>query len=355
MAGLSFGISENRIKKSILKNMDFVDGAFIANPTGDDTEHLAYIYTIDSGVEDCGWGRLTFDMEKEESGSVVVMAFASNDRAYEEVVLQDEDMGSKLVLAEQLGAVKAVNNNDVLLYEIEGRYLWLYVGYYGEKAKISNLRISAPGDTFMRAFPEVYREKNSFFHRFISIFSSIYDDFQGEIDKRAELLDIDKAPVELLVVYGKWLGIDLSGGYLDESTMRSFMKEAGELLRKKGTVECVSRICEIIVSQKPQVVERALLAKKSMTASDNYDKLYGTTDYDVSLVFTKEIDEERRNVLQYILVQFIPARIRFRIVSLESSGVLDSYIYLDENAVTFENKAGGLDSMITADGSIILE
>lgn len=354
MAGLSFGISENRIKKSILNNMEFVDGSFIANSTGKEDEHIAYIYTIDSGVEDCGWGRLTFDMEKEESGSVVIIAFASNNRYYEQIVM-GEDSGSKLVLAEQLEAVKAINNNDVLLYDIEGRYLWIYVGYYGEKAKISNIKITSPGDTFMNAFPEVYREKNSFFHRFISIFSSVYSDFQDEIDNRAELLDIDKAPIELLTIYGKWLGIDLSGGYLDEKIMRAFMKEAGELLRKKGTVECVSRICEIIVGQKPQVVERALLAKKSASASENYDKLYGTTDYDVSLVFTKEIDENQRGVLQYILVQFIPARIRFRIVSLENSGVLDSYIYLDENAYTFENKTGGLDSMIMADGSIILE
>ena len=52
----------------------------------------------------------------------------------------------------------------------------------GEGVSIGNIRVEAPGDNFMQTFPEVYREKNSFFHRYLSVYSSIYNDFQEKLD-----------------------------------------------------------------------------------------------------------------------------------------------------------------------------
>lgn len=354
MAGITFSITENRIKKSHLTGFCF-EGKTLTTTGGADSDHVVSMYTIDSGVADCKWGRLTYDIDKDEDGSCVFLACASNDRAYEDIFVKEGAWDEKLLVMERMAHVRVADQDDFLLYELEGRYLWLIVAYYGERAKISSIKIMAPGDNFMETFPEVYRERNSFFHRYISIFSTCNNTLQEYIDGSIANLDVEVAPHDLLLLYASWLGIDLKGDFLSDETLRVFMKEAGELLKKKGTVDCVTRISEIVTGQRPQVVERALLSQKSRSSEKNYDKLYGTTDFDVTLVFSNEIDEECRNVLKYILEQFVPARISIRIVALESSGVLDSYIYLDENAYTFENKTGSMDSMITADGSVILE
>ena len=156
----------------------------------------------------------------------------------------------------------------------------------------------------METFPSVYRERDGFFHRFLSIYSSIYNDFEQEIDDLPRLLDPETAQVEMLPVYGQWLGIDLSGDYLTEEMMRTFVREGYKLNRMKGTKRAIERILEIILREKAIVIEhnqvKSRLEEEEMEIPDNFRK---KGIYDVTVLVKRHLTEELRHQILFRIMR----------------------------------------------------
>lgn len=356
MAGIRYSVKQNRLKKALLEGMLLGEDNCLS--TEDSCEsHFIVLPALDSGVEDCPWGRLRFDLELPENCICYLYTAAANTRRGEEVFLDEQkSLMDKKRMVEALRGLCFINKPDVLLYEITGRYLWIMIEIIGAGVKIANIRAEAPGDNFMQTFPEVYRSKNSFFHRYLSIFSSIYNDFQEKLDERQELLPVESAPLPLLELYARWLGIDVDGGYLGEDILRQLLREAPELLRRKGTRYCIERICDILLNEIPTIVERGLLQRYvRRQEEEQYNHLYGENPYDVTLMLEHHVEEKKREQLLHLLRQFKPVRSRIHVVFLEKSGLLDGHSYLDRNARTFTQNGGMLDEAQIADGTIILE
>lgn len=241
--------------------------------------------------------------------------------------------------------VEFVNKSDVLLYELEGRYLWIYIEVQGiGEGNISNLRITLPGDNFMKTFPEVYQDYGSFFHRYLSVFSSIYNDFQTDIEHIADKLDIDTAPAEMLPIFAGWLGVDVSGNFLGEVKLRSFVKEIYQLNRYKGTKQVLERLAQIVLEEKVLVGEKNMVEERTATKKQvNTITLYGKTPYDVTILVRNYVEEQKKSQLFFLLQQFVPIRCRLNIVYLQDNGVLDSYCYLDMNAKVYQKEQAILD------------
>lgn len=356
MAGIQYSIRQNRLKKALFQGMEMGDGDSVRSSEGGG-DHYFVLPLLDSGISDCPWGRLHFEMTLPENCVCYLYAAASNEKQGQEVMM---DAGSSLLdkkrLLQSFGGLRFINKPDVLLYEITGRYLWIMAEIIGENVSIRNIRAEAPGDNFMQTFPEVYREKNSFFHRYLSVYSSIYNDFQEKLDRRGELLPVETAPLRLLELYAKWLGIDVNGGYLGEETLRELLKEAPELLRRKGTKYCIERICEILLGEVPVIAERSQMQRYiRRNERKQYDALYGESAYDVTLLLKHYVEEKKKEQLLHLLSQFKPLRSRLHIVFLEPTGVLDEHSYMDQNAVTFTQDEGMLDAAQITDGTIILQ
>lgn len=356
MAGIKYTIRQNRLNKALFQGMKLEADGSVHTEETEDSSYLV-LPLLDSGVEDCPWGRLHFELALEENSVCYLYVASCNARTGQEMMLDASvPLLEKKHLLQSLGGLQFINKPDVLLYEITGRFLWIVVEVLGEKAALWNIQVEAPGDNFMQTFPEVYREKNSFFHRYLSIYSSLYNDFQEKLDSRGELLPIEKAPMELLEVYARWMGIDVNGGYLGEETLRALLKEAPELLRRKGTKYCVERICNILLGETPIIAERSQMQRYiRRDQRAQYDALYGDSPYDVSLFLKNYVEEKKKEQLLHLLGQFKPLRSRLHIVFLEPAGVLDEHSYLDENAVTFTQEEGVLDVAQIADGTIVLQ
>jgi phage tail-like protein len=184
----------------------------------------------------------------------------------------------------------------------------------------------------------------------------MYNDFQEKLDHREELLDPEKAPEERLVLYAHWMGLELTGGYLDTEVLRTLVREAGELNRRKGTKSCIERICQIMLGETPKIVERSLLQRYVRTDNEEQiNRLYGDSPFDVTLMIRTPVDEQKKKQLLLLLNQFKPVRSRLRMVYLQESGVLDGHTYLDQNALTFTQSDGVLDAGQLSDGTIVLQ
>lgn len=355
MAGIHYSIKSSRLKEASLFGMELTAGDRIRSR--EEGDHYAFLPVLDSGVEDCPWGRMCFDLQLPENCVCYLYVAASNEKERWDLELRAQSgLYEKKKVLQQMRGLRFINKGDVLLYEIEGRYLWILFEIIGEGVSVGDIRVEAPGDNFMQTFPEVYREKNSFFHRYLSLYSSIYNDFQEKLDARNELLPVETAPLPLLELYARWLGIDVNGGYLGEETLRKFLKEAPELLRRKGTKYCIRRICELLIGEAPTIVERSQIARYVRgNEREQYDHLYGESPYDVTLLLKHYVEEKKKGQLLHLLSQFKPVRTRLHIVFLEPAGMLDEHSYLDQNAVIFTQHEGSLDMAQTPDGTIILQ
>lgn len=350
----NYSIRNNRLKKACYTGMKLQENGTILFEPQEESKNF-FLGSIDSAKDDTRWGRLHFHLKKEERQICVIHAFASNEKVFLRrdavTLVNDFLLDEKVILPHKKALFEAstemtfTNQEDVLLYDLKGRYLWVFIEIQGiGEGHICDMQVILPGDNFMNTFPEVYREEGSFFHRYMSIFSSIYNDFQIDIDHVADKLDIDKAPAELLPVFARWLGVDVSGDFLEESKLRAFVKEIYQLNRIKGTRRVLERLTEIVLGEKATIAEKNIVEDNSEENEDIYsNKLYGKTPYDVTMLVRNYVDEKKKSQLFFLLKQFIPIRCRLNIIYLQDDGVLDSYCYLDVNAKVYEKGQGILD------------
>ena len=207
----------------------------------------------------------------------------------------------------------------------------------------------------MATYPEIYRDRGSFFHRYISVFSSIYNDYGEEIDSLSGLLDLDTCPEELLIIYGGWMGIDLKGGFLETEMLRDLVREAYSLNRMKGTKRAIERILEIILREKAIVIEHNQVNSHADDDTVIPAGFRSKGIYDVTILVKKHLTEELRHQIMFILDQFKPIRTRINITQLDETPTADSNTYLDVNLRLPEERAAKLDEDYILDGTIVLD
>ena len=350
MADVRYSIKSNRLSKAI-----YAEGVNVENDaikTEPAIHNCVYLYPIDAGMNDASWGRFHFDMSCDCEMVCEVLVACSN-------FLVEFDEGSYTKTKntfKRLDAKVFVNTSDILLYDMEGRYLYVAFVFEGEgEALIENIKIDRRGDNFMQIFPEVYQDWGGFFHRYMSVFSSVYNDLDEEIANLPKLLDLDTCDVSLLPIYGKWMGLDVGNGFLEEDILRNLVKEAYVLNRMKGTKWCIERITEIILGQKAMIVERnATPDNLTPEQVEAIEKLYGRSIFDVTLLLTTSLKTNQLFQLEYILEQFIPIRCQLHVIELGKTGTLDLYTYLDINARSHKSEGGVIDESSSMDTAITL-
>lgn len=359
-----YSIKQNRFRRSFLDGFE-IEGDKLRCKK----EVYRRIFVCDSidGIESgAQWGRFHGDWDLDEDMVVTVFAVASDFKEIrwmeEEVSIEGllKDPGikteEKLGFLESLGAKRQINLKDILLYELEGRYLYLVIEVKGMgEGELRNLSVNNQGDFFLDIFPEVYREYGSFFHRYMSVFSSVYMDFQEKIDNVAGLLDIDTAPVQLLPVFCSWMGLDVSGDFLTEERLRTLVREAYHLNRTKGTRETLLRVCEIVLGEKPVILEKNVFRENTQAENQElYEGLYGKGVFDVTLLIHTYVPENQKSQLMFLLNQFKPVRTQLKVKFLDQKRSMDSHVYMDMNAQVLDTQTVALDDRAGLDGNIML-
>lgn len=334
------------------------DGAGGLHTTGEQAHRVVFLRALDSGVLDCEWGRFVLTADLPRDMVLVIHALASDDdrihKEGETVRIDDflsdpeNSMQRKMQLYALSDSIRQVGATDILLYGQRGRYLWLCVELIGAgSACLRDLRVYVPGDNFFHTFPEVYQQNGAFFHRYLSVFSSMYNDLQEKIDGLPALFDLDTAPAGLLPVFAGWLGLEIDGGFLSEGQCRKLLQSGFRLLSRKGTRAVLEEVVHLLVEEPVYIVERA---GPDGVGSQNTD-----APFDITVMILRQADEQLHARLQYLIDQFRPIRTRVSIVFLGDCVWLDDHCYLDINAALVQSSGGGLNGGAALNGLTCLQ
>lgn len=361
-----YSIKRNRFKRSFLKGLEAAEEQELRCVP--DVYRKVFICDSIDGIEESAkWGRFHLEYTLDEDMVVTTYAVAldqkeipwnggyiSLDSFFKDSEITIEE---KIRMFKSLEAKKDINQKDILLYDLEGRYLFLCIEVIGlGNGIIKNLFVNNQGDIFLDTFPEVYREYGSFFHRYMSIYSTLYMDFQEKIDNVADFLDIDTAPVELLPIFCGWMGLDVSGDFLTEDRLRTLVREAYQLNRSKGTRDTLHRVCEIVLGEKVLILEKNVIRENTQAETYKiYEDLYGDGVYDVTILIHTFVPENQKSQLEFLLNQFKPIRSRLRIKFLDQKDSLDGHVYMDMNAHIMDTRNVALDERAGLDGNIMLK
>lgn len=314
--------------------------------TGKGSEISYYIAPVfDSMQEEETWQSLHLDIDVKECRMTVLAA--ASDEDYTDVLANPKmSFAEKEQLIESFDCIKRVNAQDILLTSLCGRYFYLLIKLQGQADaafRFCGAKMEFPKNTFLDYFPEVYRQNNDFFERYISIFQTLYLNLEKEVDALPDRLDYEKAGGEDLIALAEWAGLysewiteALRTG--NEDTLRSLIAHANEIQSGKGTCHVLELLIELLYERKVKVLEYYKwfeYIEKDPQLLTNYKKLYGKEDT-VSIFLDEEQgtlpDSEERKRMQKALSYALPIGTKLRMIPLKKNSHLDSHCYLGKNS-----------------------
>ena len=230
--------------------------------------------------------------------------------------------------------------NDVLLYGVTGRYLWIILEMYWQpdQEEIYNLQIFFPKRSWVEYLPEIYQQEDEslFLQRFLGIFQSIYEDLDEEIWELPKNLDMELADASYLNWLAAWL--DIKNGYIwPEEKKRLLLKNGISLYKKRGTREGLLDFVELYLGKRPFLVEQHQIRpfKKEEQKYKDLTALYGNDPYSFSLLVEEAYISSIRQqkALLKIIDEVKPAHMECNLVILRPYLFVGQPTYLGINSV----------------------
>lgn len=198
--------------------------------------HRILFPAVDTAGRGSAWGRLHVEARLPRD-SVWTAAVLVSEEPLEiwETLLERRDARTGMGLLREKGVCRQ-NQEDFLFMEKRGRYLYTGVEVFAEgEGWLGEVFAEQPGDNFLQTFPEIYRQEGSFFHRYLAIFSSVYNDIWRETKRLETELSPERAPEKLLRELAVSAGFPEELARLPEGMLRKLLQRAGWLMEYKGT------------------------------------------------------------------------------------------------------------------------
>lgn len=356
-----YTINATKLDMAYIEGMEKADKKLVSVPS-EKGNHFAILNRFRSYARGTKWGRFQCKAKLSPNNSLRIYAVAIDCDEGSALELNNYFHDTTVNWSEKKDCFKDsglvyVNHNDVLLYDVVGEYLWIAIEVDGDgDDEICDMKLDSMGDNFMQTFPEIYQEEGKFFHRYMSIFSSIYQDMSDRLSGIDTYLDIDKTPLPALTEISGWLGFETREDFLDEKMLRNFVKQIYHLNRIKGTKKVMQEIIKVILGEDVVVLERNKMENHiPSTDSSIYKRLYGDTIYDVVIIVKHKEDEKLWAQLLVILEEFKPVRSRIKLVFSENNINLDSYCYMDFNASLDRKMEAAIDGKHKMNGTVMLQ
>ena len=207
-----------------------------------------------------------------------------------------------------------------------------------ESPALKTIQVFFPRESWEQYLPAIYRsggDPNSFLSRYLAIFQTIYGEMEEKLQNSGRLLDSRCVDGELLSWLAGWL--DVGNVHIwPEERLRSFLLQAVDLYKLRGTREGILRTAELYTGSPAWLVEyQELLSLLSDSEKrESWERLYGV-DKSVSFLLLKEEalpGQEQYRAFQCILDDMRPARIQVKVILLKSFLILGGHSYLGINS-----------------------
>lgn len=234
-----------------------------------------------------------------------------------------------------------LNETDTLLHDVKGRYIWFCIEIYSgqeENVGVEDIFLYFPAKSWTQYLPSIYqknRESAAFLDQYLSIFQSLYDDFDRRFENSTTLLEPAVAETDFLHYMADWLDI-VNTNIWSEDKLRKLIRMAPDLFRKRGTRQGLIEVIELFTGESPIVVEQWQIQdfRKTSDKKDALDRLYGT-DENTFMILVKEkyCSGKREQEALFSLIQEVsPAHMEAHLVALRQYIILGEHTYLGVNS-----------------------
>lgn len=306
---------------------------------------------LDAKETEMVWHRFRLTLP-EHGSSFFSVSIYSSDRNFmdfrgERIPLEEFLRSEKETLDEKREALmpflrKTVTlSEDVLLYEVKGRYLWFCLEMEqrdGERVCVRELRIDFPKRSWVRYLPELYQREEAsreFLERYLGIFQSLYEDMTEKIEHSAGWFDPDSAPKEMLSWLADWIALE-DAPIWDDRQLRYLLKNAMGLYRIRGTAEYLQKMICLYTGCEAYIIENHQLSRfrNNRGIYEGLKRLYGDHPYMLTIVVsTGQKDTQKdQHTLMKIVEHAVPAYMEYRIIQLQQYIFLNQYSYLGINS-----------------------
>lgn len=282
--------------------------------------HHIFLKKFDGFENDTMWGRLKIEKNISENLIMVTHVLVRNEDYFinhdqevkiDEYLLDESiSVNQKKKFFKYANAEQIIHHNDMLLYDVQGRYCWIYIEVIGVgSGEIQTIKLIQPGDIFMKTFPQIYQEENGFFHRYISVYSSIYVDFREKIANIPDYLSIETMPKEYLTYFAQWFGMEIGQNFFEEEELRELVGQLYQLNKKKGTKNIISKCVELISKEEPELIE-------------NY-YVNGNTKWDLVVKIHTPLTYIQEKQIRFLIQEFKPMGTKVNLVLSRQNSTLD--------------------------------
>ena len=287
------------------------------------------------------WHRLR--LEGTFSNCKYEVIAAATDVNLEETITDEAlDFSDKLELLKDYGYVRKVNTDDMLLHNLQGRYLWVFIKVTGSKIdssfKIEGFSVEFPHGSFVEYLPEIYQdERNSFFERYMAVLQSLYEDLEQEVDFVPRYLDYETAPDVNLKLFAEWTGRWNENGQWTPEQLRYLIRNLQSIQCGRGTWTVMEQMIYLMTGQKASVIEhfrwKDWADKDSVHLKEYYKKYKNDEDTFVVVIDAteKEVGMSER-MLEKMLEDYTPLGMNCKVLYLKKKSLMDSQAYLEENS-----------------------
>lgn len=302
---------------------------------------------LDSREVETNWHRLRIRGKGEDCW---ISIYAGNQRSFlyqeEEMDMEEFICRDDIALEEKKWYMtpwlqkQAVGEEDILIHEVKGRYLWLMIEMYWQHGdrRIYDIQVYFPKQSWISYLPEIYEreDRDGFLERYLGIFQSIHEDLDDEIRGIAQKFDWESARGEDLVWLAGWLDICESHIWSEEQLGR-LLGNAVSMYRRRGTRRGIMEFTALYTGEYPFVVEHHQVRyfQKKKDYHRQLVQLYGDDEYVFSVLVREEVLESawQQKALMRIMEDVKPAHMECSLVILKPFLFLGQHSYLGINSV----------------------
>lgn len=350
---------ESDYRRGYLWNMDVLENGIRVQQ--DAQEKGIFVSRIlDSLQTEMCWHRLRFRGNEKQLAALRLSIYAGNERYFifrgREMDLEDFISCNDVSWEEKKQCLspwlqkQAAGQDEMLLHEVRGRYLWFVVEMYWQQGVegIHDIQIFFPRQSWIEYLPEIYQkeDKEAFLDRYLGIFQTIYEDLNEEIRQVSNKFDLETAQGEDLICLARWLGIENS--YIwPEDKLRLLLGHGVSLYQRRGTRQGLMDFITLYTGEAPFLVENHRLQyfRKDRRRFETLIRLYGSDAYSFTVLVREEAvgSSRRQKALAQMIEEIKPVQMECRLVVIKAFLLLDRYSYIGINSVLGKYRKLALD------------